>query len=510
MAAVAAARHSNNNKVLLLSVTHHIGGMCSGGLGSSDVGPHPMDTIGGLAWEFFERNGAWYNSSSVEYKLEPHVARAIFRTMLEESGVEVVVESGNVVKVATDPQESRKILSLATENGHQYSGTVFIDASYEGDLLAQAGISHVIGREDRDTYGESFAGTGAGHSFLLPVDPFLDANQTQLLPLMMKTETGNADTRIPAYTFRLCVSNQPDNRVPFPVPTHYTPERWELLRRYFQQLEATNLTRKVYAFPSRLNTALAVKGKYDCNNAAAIGTDYVGGSWQYPTASTAERRNMWEEHKQYILELFYFLAHDPVVPEWIRETAPEWGLCADEFVEEEDHWPPQLYVREARRMVGETVFTQVSIEEQQRRNQSIGDHSIGLGAYNYDAHMVQRVVRRYSAQGWPFAWTDGELEEAPGMYQIPMYVLFPKPSESVNLLTPISVSASHVAFSSLRMEPQYMIMGQAAGTIASLAVQNNLSRVHDVDRSELRRQLVLDGQLLEKPATTTVPVLSVE
>ena len=468
MAAISASRLGMT--VGLVSVTHHIGGMSSGGLGRSDVGSgDPHRIIGGLALEFFQRNARRYSSNTTTHPpwtLEPHVAQEVFHSMLEESGVSLFLNSGGVTHV--NMKEKCRIAGIETEHNYKLQGNIFVDASYEGDLLALTNVSFTIGRESQQTYNESFAGNlgrNDGHGFTIPVDPY-DENGN-LLPLMTGRsmgQKGEGDDKLQAYNFRLCATKT--NKAPFPMPNNYQPQRWELYRRYIQALVKHNRT-DLLAFPSSLTVPIP-NDKYDCNNAGSISTDFVGGSWKYPTASYEERKVIWEQHKQYTLELFWFIKTDPSVPQNIQQEAKEWGLCADEF-NLTGHWPPELYVREARRMIGDAVFTQNDIEKQ-KGSGGIGLESIGLGSYNYDSHTAQRVVCLDCFQNvtTAFAWNEGDLEQSPGRYQIPISVLFPKKKEVKNLVVPVCVSASHVAYSTLRMEPQYMIMGQAAGTIAAL------------------------------------------
>ena len=497
-AAISAARLGK--KVALLSPTHHLGGMCSGGLGQSDVGGIPYQIIGGLAREFFLRNAEHYipteHHPNAPWTLEPHVAEQVFRTMLEESHVHVIESSGHVIETTFD---SQGFLTSLTTQWNEYHGKLFIDASYEGDLLAKANISTTIGRESNMTYGERYAGNLAKndfHEFKSPVNTYDNATGTHLPYLLTSDhpgEVGDADRKIQAYNFRLCVTKDPGNQVPFERPTQYDESRWELFRRYIRSLADPVHELLV---PSRLTTPLP-NGKFDCNNAGPISTDFVGGSWSYPEATYTEREKIWENHKQYMLELFWFLRHDESVPAATRQNMKQWGLCADEF-QATNHWPPQLYVREARRMVGDRVFTQVDIEQQ---DNDIGIESIGLGSYSYDSHTAQRFpcsncsfLNTTSPES--YAWNEGDLERSPGPYQIPAWVVYPKKEQAKNVLSSVCISASHVAFNTLRMEPQFMIIGQAAGIIAALAEPGR--PVQDTDLCQLRKHLIETKQLVNR------------
>jgi hypothetical protein len=507
VAAVSAARLGK--KVVLLSPTHHLGGMCSGGLGSSDVGPMPDQTIGGLALEFFQRHAAHYrpphnHPKDYRWKLEPHVAEGVFREMLRESRVTVVESSGHITRVTSDAEGY--LQSLTTENGNDYHGNVFIDASYEGDLLAKSNVEYTIGREGITTYGESYAGNLAkndAHEFFSSIDPFDKATGT-LLPYLMTNEPsgveGEGDRKVQSYNFRLCVSKDYQNRAPFEKPANYDPGRWELFRRYVKSLP--DPLKQIQVPPCR-PTPLH-NGKYDCNNNGPISTDFVGGSWAYPEATYEGRRRIWEQHKQYTLELFWFIGHDESVPLLVQQKMQQWGLCADEF-NATNHWPPQLYVREARRMVGQSVFTQVDIEMQK---QDIGLESIGLGSYNYDSHTAQRFPWNCtvlnSTRVLPCAWNEGDLERNPGPYQIPVSVVLPRKDQVKNLLVSVCLSASHVAFSSLRMEPQFMVIGQAAGIIAALTSPGD--PVQNVNRTLLRKLLIQTKQIVDRVNSSSIAV----
>jgi len=460
-----------------------LGGMVSGGLGHTDHGR--IETIGGLPLEFFQRVGRRYHQPVV-WDFEPHVAAQVLQEMAREAGVQVFFrhrmrEQGGVARQGT------LLRAVVTENGARFPARVFIDASYEGDLLAQAGVSYAWGRESRQTYGESFAGVRGEdrygqHRFLLPVAARDDSGV--LLPSISpepRGPLGGADWKVQAYNFRLCLTQRRDNQAPFPKPAAYDPRRYALLARLL-----TAQTRSL-GRPPRMTQLMIVSplpgGKTDINNQGAFSTDFIGGSWDYPTAGYRRRAAIWQEHHEYTAGFFWFLQHDPQVPRPLRKEVATWGLAADEFTES-GHWPAQLYVREARRMVGDTVFTQRDAE-----TDLLKTDVVALGSYNMDAHNAQRYVRE---DGTVQNEGDTQLPVIP--FQIPYRILVPRREECGNLLVPVCAAASHVAYGGLRLEPDYMKMGQAAGIAATLAMAPHTA-VQDVDiralQQELRRQQVV-------------------
>jgi hypothetical protein len=288
---------------------------------------------------------------------------------------------------------------------------------------------------------------------------------------------------VQAYNFRMILSHDPANHVAYPKPAHYDPARFELFARLLDAMQ------KKQGRPSRLGEVLSVipvpNQKADINNNGAFSTDYIGKSWDYPNATYARRAEIWLDHEEYTKQLFWFLAHDPRVPPPLRKEANEWGLAKDEFLDT-DHWPNQLYIREARRMVGAYVMSQKDIQTELRK-----PDPIGMGSYNSDSHNVQRVVNKDG-----FVRNEGDMQVAVEPYQIPYRVLLPRKNEVQNLLVPVCFSATHVAYSTLRMEPQYMILGQAAGVAAAMAIRGRLA-VQDIDAAALRRTLVEHGAILE-------------
>jgi PhoPQ-activated pathogenicity-related protein len=472
--AVSAAREGL--RVALLEPGAHLGGMVSGGLGWTDYGK--KEVIGGYALEFFERVGKKYGRP-IEWHFEPHVAQETFNDLVKEMGVRVflhhrLVEKSGVRRTGT------RLTELVTENGATFRGKIFADASYEGDVMAQAGVAYAWGREGMSEYNESLAGVREHtplHQFRAAVSPMDSAGK--LLPeVMARTPdpVGAADKRVQAYNFRLCMTKNPSNRVAWPKPAGYDPARFELLARYLPALEAAlgrPLKSSDVMKPDELQN-----GKTDTNNNGAFSTDYIGASYDYPNGSYAVRRRIRQGHVDYIQGFMYFLASDARVPASLSAEMKEWGLCRDEFVDN-DNWPYQLYVREARRMIGEYVMSQKDIQTELTK-----PDSIGMGSYNSDSHNLQR---RPTADGTAVE-NEGDMQVAVKPYQIPYRVMLPKRDQATNLLVPVAFSATHVAYSTLRMEPQYMIIGQAAGVAAKLAIEGNKA-VQDIDTAALGAKL---------------------
>jgi hypothetical protein len=484
-AAIAAAR--GHARVVLLEPTNHVGGMMTNGLGASDVGIR--DTIGGLALEFFDRLGVAYGIAgqgpTPSWDLTPGVAERTFMAMLAEAGVTVDL-AARLRELDGVGHVDHRITRLTTTDGRVFTARVFIDATYEGDLMAQAGVSFTVGREASSRYGESLAGVTPLKQEL----PALDARTADgaLAPGVNAAPpgpTGSADGHIQPYTFRLCVTTVASNQVPFQQPAGYVPSRYLLVARHLQALRAAGRTPTL---ANVMTLAPLPDHKADLNAAGPLSTDLIGGSDGYPAASYAARQAIWDEHYRYEAGLLYFLEHDPSVPASVSGALAAWGLCADEFTDSHN-WPPLLYVREARRMISDVVLTQADLTTQR-----IKKDTIGIGSYRFDAHPDALVAGRDST-----LYYEG-LVSAPitGRYDIPYSIIEPKSSEIRNLLDPVTVSASHVAFASIRMEPQYMIMGQAAGSAAALAARSGVD-VQRVDVAALHAVLRANGVVFRPP-----------
>lgn len=486
--AIAAAREGL--KVALLEPRNHLGGMVSGGLGWTDFGK--KEVIGGYSLEFFQRVGKHYGEPLTWY-FEPHVAEQVFKDWCKEAGVQVFFNHRLREKTGVK-KRGTEVAEIALENGARFQAKVFADCSYEGDLLAQAGVSYTWGREAADQYGESLAGVRdrtPKHQFLvrqdlkdprsewLPVELKPRDAQGKLLPEIYhgdKGKAGQADKKVQAYNFRMCLTDDPNNLAPFPKPAGYNAARYELLARFLK--EAERVAGRALTMNEVMKAdKLGKQHKTDVNNNGAFSTDYIGGSWDYPNADYKTRERIWQQHINYVAGFFYFLANDPRVPKPLQAELRHWGLAKDEFVDT-NNWPHQLYVREARRMVGEFVMTQRDIQHELAK-----PDVIGMGSYNSDSHNIQRVVNE---QG--FVENEGDMQVPVKPYQIPYRVLLPKRNEATNLLAPVCFSASHVSYSTLRMEPQYMIIGQAAGVAAKLAIEKKVA-VQEVDTKALSAKL---------------------
>jgi len=484
VAALAAAEEGAD--VLLIEPRRNVGGMVTGGLSHNDYGD--LTVIGGMALQFYRKVAGCYDQHLYYWRgPEPHVGEKIFRDWLNEAGVETIFEK----RVMEVHKQDGSITRLLLSDGRFVNGLVFIDASYEGDLMARAGVSYTIGREGVQDYGESWAGRRAilpdGHQMLPGVSPFKDELTGELLPLIKPEPIvgeGEADRAVQGYGFRVIVTTDPENRIPFPKPDDYEPEYYALVKRYYEvHPDAGNM---VHTWPT------LPRGKTDMNSSGPISTNVVNGlNWEYPDADYERRDEIWQLMKNYTLGLLYFLSNDPSVPERIREETGQMGLCKDEFTENE-HWPHQLYIRVGRRMIGEYFMTQWDLEMD-----TIKYDAIGMGSYNIDVRHVQRTyipVSRFPELHYE-VYNEGYISIPVAPYEIPYRSLLPKFDEAKNLIVPVCISASHVAYASVRMEPQYMIMGQAAGVAAALAAKHYIP-VQKVDINELQEILQRHGQVL--------------
>lgn len=486
MTAVAAARQGLS--VVLVNPKRHVGGMVSGGLSATDYGR--KEVIGGLSLEFYVRAGRAYSigrhGQEIAWLPEPKVAEAIMRDMLKESGV-TLVESQRLREKTGVRKEGARLVEIMTESGAKFRGKVFADASYEGDLMAQSKVSYTFGRESTAQYGESLAGVRAvtpSHQF--PIDIPAHDERGKLLPEVSsepRGEPGSADKRIQAYNFRIIATNVPENLVPWPKPANYDPARYELLLRYVHGMTA--YLGRTMDFMDVSGPGLIPNGKADHNNRGGFSTDYIGKNYGYPDGTYAEREKIWKDHEDYQKGFYYFLANDPRLPETMRRTTREWGLAKDEFTDS-GNWPHELYVREGRRMVGEYVSIQRDLQTDLNK-----PDVIGMGSYASDSHNLQRFINNRG-----FVENEGDVQVGVKPYQIAFRSLTPKRSEAENLLVPVCFSASHVAYSSMRMEPQYMIIGHASGVAAALAVKK-AAAIQDVPIAELQKTLLEEGAIFE-------------
>lgn len=483
VSAIAASRQGM--KVALVGVDQHLGGMISGGLSSSDRGKD--EVIGGISREFFERVGKHYNES-IEWYFEPHVAEQVFREMLGETKVvylqKVRLREQNGVRM-----KDHRIASITLTDGTELSASVFVDASYEGDLMGEAGVQYTWGRESEAQYGELIAGVRdrqrPDHHFNVRVSPY-EADGS-LLPEVQKGPRGplgQGDKYVQAYTFRMCLTNKPGNMIPFPRPDTYDPHRYELLKRYIAALAAKENHPPVMKELMIMNK---IKGqKLDINNFGGFSIDHIGASVDFPAANYRRQAEIWADHYNYEAGFFYFLAHDPSVPKSLQDEVNSYGLAKDEFPAEKG-WPFQLYIREGRRMMGQYVMTQKDITTDVKKADSIG-----MGSYQSDSHHVRRIPTDDGA-----VENEGEQYVLTVPYQIPYRVMLPQKKDVENLLVPVCFSASHVAYSTIRMEPQYMILGQASGVAAAIAAQQKKA-VADISVEELQARLRKENAVLSQ------------
>ncbi len=488
--------------VVLIEPSGHLGGLTTGGLGYTDTGRR--QAIGGMAREFYHRIWKWYQrkeawrwerreefqgrghrpGEQAAWTFEPHVASAVFEQMLREACVPVLLrqrldrKNGVVMR-------GKQIESIKMESGLVFHARMFIDATYEGDLMAAAGVSYTVGREPNSQYGETYNGVQKlqnvkNHRFLVPVSPYRvpDDPRSGLLPGVHGDppgEEGQGDRRVQAYCFRMCMTDVPQNRRPWPKPADYDPLEYELLLRNFEAGDH-RLPLSVLLVPNR---------KTDTNNNGAFSTDYIGANYEYPEADYATREKIVRRHLRYQMGLMWTLANHPRVPKKVRDYCQRWGLCRDEF-RQHGGWSPQLYIRESRRMVSDYVMTEHNCFGTRRV-----EDSVGLASYGMDSHNVQRYI---TPQGT--VQNEGDVQiHGFAPYGISYRSIVPRRGECTNLLVPVCVSASHIAYGSIRMEPVFMILGQSAATAAVLAARKQLA-VQDLPYEELRRRLEKDGQLL--------------
>ncbi|HUG10302.1 MAG TPA: FAD-dependent oxidoreductase [Opitutaceae bacterium] len=522
-AAITAAiqAKSMGKSVIVVSPDIHLGGLTSGGLGFTDSGDKSV--IGGLSrefyhrvWQHYQRPEAWTwqkrsefgnrgqgtraidDETETMWVFEPGVAEGIFEAWVKEHGLQIVRdewldrESGVVVR-------DGRIVSISTLSGATYRGRMFIDATYEGDLMAAAGVDYRVGREANSEYGEQHNGVQTGvlhhnHHFGTvpnPVDPYVVPGDPKsgVLPRISTEPPGTfgaADHRVQAYCFRTCYTNDPDNRVPWPKPEGYDVSQYEVLVRIFDA-GWRGFFGKFDRVPN---------DKTDTNNHGPFSYDNIGYNYDYPEASYERRREIVAEHRTYQQGLIWFVANDPRIPKDVQEEFNTWGLARDEFTDN-GHWPHQLYIREARRMVGLHVMT----ENQIRLFEPTPD-PVGMGSYTIDSHNVQRYI---TPEG--FVQNEGDIGvHLKGPYTIAYGSLVPKRGQAGNLLVPVACSATHIAYGSIRMEPVFMILGQSAATAAVIALDTKID-VQDVLYADLRARLLADGQILEKSAAPVVAAL---
>jgi hypothetical protein len=517
--AVAAAVQAKKmgKTVVVVSPDKHLGGLSAGGLGWTDTGDKSV--IGGVArdfyhriWQHYERPESWRQQQKSDYGnkgqgtpaidgvnrtmwiFEPHAAEKVFEDLVREHQIPVLRDEWRD-RAKGVKKSGARITAITTLSGKTYTGKMFLDATYEGDLMAAAGIDYHVGRESRAQYSEELNGVQTGvlhhrHHFgvlktkvspyVVPGDP-----KSGVLPRISTAhpgEFGAADKKLQAYCFRMCLTDDPSNRVPFAKPAGYDASQYELLLRIYAA-GWTETFGKFDPIPNR---------KTDTNNHGPFSTDNIGMNYDYPDASYARRREIIREHETYQQGWLYFIANDPRVPADVREKMSRWGLAKDEF-KDNGNWPHQIYVREARRMIGAYVMTENELLKRRPTPESVG-----MGSYAMDSHNVQRYI---TPEG--YVQNEGDIGvSTKGPYAIAYGSLTPKKSQCENLLVPVCVSSSHIAYGSIRMEPVFMILGQSAATAAVMAIDSKIA-VQDVPYAALRTRLLADGQVLETPPKPT-------
>jgi hypothetical protein len=495
MAAVAARRQGHS--VLLLHPGKQVGGLTSGGLGWTDYGQKGV--IGGLAREFYRRVGRHYGKPE-EFMFEPHVASAAFADLLKEHDVSPrLCQYLDRVQLDAD----RRITELLFLGGLRARAKVFIDATYEGDLMKLAGVSHAVGREPNTTYRETLNGIQVRpyHQFSHPVSPFVTENDpaSGLLPNIvaedLSTRQGEGDTRVQAYCFRMCMTDDPALKIPWEKPDGYDPLQYVLAGRWFRsEKDAKNepLPKPGSTVPRKFDVLpnLTPGGfhKTDTNNHSAVSSDFIGANWDWPDGCYERREEIFQAHVTYQKGLYWYLANSPDVPDRYRAAYSRWGLAKDEFIDT-GHWPHSLYVREARRMVSDYVMT-----EHNCMGRAVAEDPVAMASYTMDSHNCSRFVRQTPAG--PRVLNDGDVQvRTPSPFPLSFRSIVPKRGECPNLLVPVCLSSSHIAYGSARMEPVFMALAQSAATAASLALTGG-NAVQDVAYPALRQRLEDAGQVL--------------
>ncbi len=494
-AAIAAKR--SGKSVIWVNPTGFAGGMSASGLGATDF-LGQRKTFGGIASEFYEGIAAIYGAEYVR-NFEPHVASQVFEWMIKTAGVTVVYNEklnrnhGHGVKL-----NGKRIESITTLSGNTYRGRMFIDATYVGDLMAAAGVSYTVGRESESQYGEDMAGVRRGDikprlhydqgdkdHFTKAFDPYVKPGDPSsgLLPHVFRIDhliNGQGDSKIQAYNYRVCLTSDPKRRIPIEKPAGYRELDHELLLRNFDAGD--------HRLPALIEPLAGGRSKVDWNHMHAVGSDLPGANWEYPEASYEKRREIENAHKTYIRGFLWTLAHNPRVPEEIRQKVSTYGLPKDEFIEN-GGWPYMIYIREARRMVSDYVMTQHNCEGKRS-----APDPVGLGSFGMDSHAVQHFVTESG-----HANTDGVLWRVPPRpYGISYRSIIPSKGECENLFSPVCLSATHVAHGSIRMEPVFMVLAESAAIAAGAAIDHQVA-VQDLPYEVLRERLLNADQQIDPP-----------
>ena len=480
-----------NKKVLLIEPQNRLGGLTSGGLGFTDIGNKQVVT--GLSKDFYRRLGTHYGKLE-QWIFEPKVADSIFNDYVKRADIDVLYKH-RIIEANVIDGTIRDII-LESSDGTKTTKTVFakmfIDCTYEGDLMAKAGVSYTIGREDNKLYNETYNGVQLmkGHQFPDGIDPYkIPGDSTSgllwgIAPTTLSPE-GTGDKLVQAYNYRICLTNNPTNKIEITKPDNYDPAKYELLLRLFDaQPEKRKLNH--YFIWSRMPNK-----KTDINNRGGFSTDMIGMNHNYPEASYKEREKIIKTHKDYTQGLLYFYKTDPRVPKELKDEIQEWGYPKDEYTENH-HWSPQLYIRESRRMIGDYVMTQAHCE-----GHEIVDDGIGMAAYTMDSHNCRIVIKK---DGKHFVKNEGNVEIGGGLpYPISYRSIIPKENECKNLLVPVCLSASHIAYGSIRMEPVFMVLAQSAAIAATEAIHTGSVQSVNVKKVQaiLHEDPLLDGSFSE-------------
>lgn len=484
IAAYAVAKQGK--KVLLVEPAYRLGGLSSGGLGMTDIGNKQV--VKGLSLDFYRRVGQHYGALE-QWIFEPSVAESIFKGYIERGQVEVLYGH----RILEAAKQDTQLTSIKLENVEKFCGRatvkakVYIDCSYEGDLMARSGVSYTVGREPNSQYNENWNGVQMRqyHQFPDGVDPYVvegDPESGLLWGISPEplAEQGSGDSKVQAYNYRMCLTDVKENAIPITRPDDYDSTKYELLLRLIKAKGDNSIH-------SYLHFSHMPNRKTDINNNGGFSSDMIGMNHNYPEASYKEREKIIEAHRSYTFGLLWFLGHDERVPEKIRNEMLRWGLPKDEYVEY-GHWTPQLYIREARRMVGEYVTTQANCD-----NRTTVEDGIGMAAYTMDSHNCQRVV--IVKDGKAMVKNEGDVQIHGGLpYDISYRSITPKREECSNLLVPVCLSASHIAYGSIRMEPVFMLLGQSAAKAACLAIDGGV-KVQEVDYRDIQRMYEVDPLL---------------
>lgn len=468
---------AQGKSVVLIEPSNRIGGLSAGGLGETDIGK--VEIIRGLALDFYTRVGGKYKHDFPVFKFEPSVALSVYKDYLAEARVEPLMNY-QLRKVRKEGSRIQSILIAHAKNRRDYMrvrAKVFLDCTYEGDLMAGAGVSYALGRESNEQYGETYDGVQMmnGHQFPDGVDPYREPGNPKsgLLYGILKQpmgKQGEADRCVQAYNYRITLTDEASNRLPITRPERYDSTKYELLLRWKEVEPWKSLDDCLYwgGMPNH---------KTDINNRGGFSTDMIGENWNYPEASYKQRQKIIRAHRDYTLGLLYFLGHDERIPETIRNQMLKWGFPKDEY-EETDHFTPQLYIRESRRMVGRYVMT-----EHNCQHRTDVDDAVGWAAYTMDSHNCGRYVVNGMVKN------EGNVEiPCPGMYNVSYRSITPREDEASNLLVPVCLSASHIAYGSIRMEPVFMVLGESASLAACLAIDNYENCVQQVAAGEIMEQ----------------------